>query len=68
MAAENHEYDHDSPLTPLVIDLLPDQTQAELEAVIDEPLAVEREAVWDTREGAGPFIDPKGDDKEGVDT
>ena len=40
-----HEYRHDNhhpALTPLVIDLIPDQTRAELEAVIDEPLSVER--------------------------
>ncbi|WP_435078579.1 hypothetical protein [Halococcus sp. AFM35] len=40
-----HEYRHDDrhpALTPLVIDLIPDQTRAELEAVIDESLAVER--------------------------
>jgi hypothetical protein len=62
-----HKYRHDDrhpALTPLVIDLIPDQTRAELEAVIDEPLAIEREAVWDNREEAGPFIGPKGDDRE----
>ena len=38
-----HEHDDRHPaLTPLVIDLIPDQTRAELEAVIDEPLAVQR--------------------------
>ena len=40
-----HEYRHENhhpALTPLVIDLIPDQTRAELEAVIDEPLSVER--------------------------
>ena len=40
-----YEYRHDDrrpALTPLVIDLIPDQTRAELEAVIDKPLAVER--------------------------
>ena len=40
-----HKYRHDDrhpALTPLVIDLIPDQTRAELEAVIDESLAVER--------------------------
>lgn len=42
---DNHDHDHDDrhpALTPLVIDVIPDQTRAELEAVIDEPLAVER--------------------------
>lgn len=64
---DDHEYRHDNhhpALTPLVIDLIPDQTRTELEAVIDEPLAIEREAVWDNREEASPFIGPKGDDRE----
>ncbi|EMA56461.1 hypothetical protein [Halococcus thailandensis] len=40
---DNHDHDDRHPaLTPLVIDVIPDQTRAELEAVIDEPLAVER--------------------------
>lgn len=48
-----HEHRHDDrhpALTPLVIDGIPDQTRAELKAVIDEPLTVEREAVWVPRE------------------
>ena len=64
---DDHEYRHDErhpALTPLVIDLIPDQTRTELEAVIDEPLAIERGAVWDNREEAGPFIGPKDDDRE----
>jgi hypothetical protein len=43
----DREYDHDHAnqhpaLTPLVIDVIPDQTQAELEESIDAPLVVER--------------------------
>lgn len=37
----NHDDRHPA-LTPLVIDVIPDQTRAELEAVIDESLAVEQ--------------------------
>jgi hypothetical protein len=71
----DHEHartdDHDErhpALTPLVIDVIPDQTRTELEAVIDEPLAIEREAVWDNRDEAGPFIDQKGDYREEMST
>jgi hypothetical protein len=34
--------DRDSVLAPLVIDVIPEQTRAELEASIDAPLVVER--------------------------
>jgi hypothetical protein len=37
-----HDADHHPGLTPLVIDVIPDQTQAELEESIDAPLVVER--------------------------
>ena len=67
-ADRDHEHDHvrtddydgrddhadrHPALTPLVIDLIPEQTRAELEASIDEPLSVEREAVWEDRENEG---------------
>ena len=39
---DDHENDRHPALTPLVIDVIPDQTRAELEASLDEPLAVER--------------------------
>jgi hypothetical protein len=42
--------DRDSVLAPLVIDVIPEQTRAELEASIDAPLAVEREAVREDHE------------------
>jgi hypothetical protein len=42
MAAESREYDHDSPLAPLVIDLIPEHERAKIEAAIDAPLVVER--------------------------
>jgi hypothetical protein len=42
MVAESHRYDHDSPLAPLVIDLIPESERAEIEAAIDAPLVVER--------------------------
>jgi hypothetical protein len=42
--ARDHDERHPA-LTPLVIDVIPDQTRAELEAVIDESLAVERDPV-----------------------
>jgi hypothetical protein len=42
-AAREYEHDERHPaLTPLVIDLIPDQTHAELEESIDAPLVVER--------------------------
>jgi hypothetical protein len=42
MAAESRRYDHNSPLAPLVIDLISEGERAELEAAIDAPLVVER--------------------------
>jgi hypothetical protein len=65
--------DRDSVLAPLVIDVIPDQTRAELEASIDAPLAVEREAVREDYErdeyhshavgtvGAGRTFDTRGE-------
>ena len=51
----DHEHDHDDRhpmLTPLVIDVIPEQTRAELEASIDEPLTVERgPAEWASDSG-----------------
>lgn len=41
MSVGSREFDHPG-LTPLVVDLIPDQTRAELEATIDAPLAIER--------------------------
>ena len=42
----DREYEHTDDrhpmLTPLVIDLIPEQTRAEIEASIDEPLTIER--------------------------
>jgi hypothetical protein len=50
-ADREHEYDRHPALTPLVIDLIPDQTRAELEASIDEPLTVERGPTgWESEE------------------
>jgi hypothetical protein len=51
--ADDHDHDDPHPaLTPLVIDVIPDQTRAELEASIDEPLTVERgPARWDNESG-----------------
>ena len=49
----DHEYDRHPALMPLVIDVIPDQTRAELEASIDESLAVERgPAGWDSENDA----------------
>jgi hypothetical protein len=42
--------DRDSVLAPLVIDVIPEQTRAEIEASIDAPLVVEREATWEDHE------------------
>lgn len=42
MSVGSREFDHHPGLTPLVIDLIPDQTRAELEASIGSPLSVER--------------------------
>jgi hypothetical protein len=42
MNVERRRYDHDSPLAPLVIDLISEGERAELEESIDAPLAVER--------------------------
>jgi hypothetical protein len=65
--------DRDSVLAPLVIDVIPEQTRAELEASIDAPLAVEREAVREDYErdeyhshtvgtvGAGQTFDTRSD-------
>jgi hypothetical protein len=47
---EDGDDDRDSVLAPLVIDVIPEQTRAEIEASIDEPLAVEREAAWEDHE------------------
>jgi hypothetical protein len=51
-ARRRADRDRHPALTSLVIDLIPDQTRAEIEASIDEPLSVEREAVWRDRENA----------------
>jgi hypothetical protein len=47
---EDVDDDRDSVLAPLVIDVIPEQTRAEIEASIDAPLAVEREAVREDHE------------------
>lgn len=47
---EDVDDDRDSVLAPLVIDVIPEQTRAEIEASIDEPLVVERETVWEDHE------------------
>jgi hypothetical protein len=47
---EDVDDDRDSVLAPLVIDVIPEQTRAEIEASIDAPLAVEREAAWEDHE------------------
>jgi hypothetical protein len=44
---EDVDDDRDSVLAPLVIDVIPEQTRAEIEASIDAPLVVERETVWE---------------------
>jgi hypothetical protein len=65
--------DRDSVLAPLVIDVIPEQTRAEIEASINAPLAVEREEVWEDHErdeyhshtvgtvGAGRTFDTRSD-------
>jgi hypothetical protein len=42
MNVESRRYDHDSPLAPLVIDLISEGERAEIEESIDAPLVVER--------------------------
>ena len=54
---DDREHDHDErhpALTPLVIDVIPDQTRAELEESISEPLTVERGlASWESASESG---------------
>ena len=54
--SDDHDrgYDERHPaLTPLVIDVIPDQTRAELEESIDEPLTVERGTGWESVSESG---------------
>lgn len=52
MTLASSEFDHPG-LTPLVIDLIPAQTRAEIEASIDAPLTVERgQSAWESEDGS----------------
>lgn len=54
MTLASREFDHPG-LTPLVIDLIPDQTRAEIEATIDAPLTIERgPSGWESENGTVP--------------
>lgn len=54
MSFGEREFDHPG-LTPLVIDLIPDQTRAEIEATIDAPLTVERgPSAWESENETQP--------------
>jgi hypothetical protein len=51
---DSHDDERHPALTPLVIDVIPDQTRAELEESIDEPLTVERgPASWESASESG---------------
>lgn len=50
MSIDSYGFDRHPGLTPLVIDLIPDRTRAEIEATIDSPLSVERwPSGWENR-------------------
>jgi hypothetical protein len=54
MTLASREFDHPG-LTPLVIDLIPDQTRSEIEATIDAPLTVERgPSAWESENETAP--------------
>lgn len=55
MSFGSYDFDRHPGLTPLVIDLIPDQTRAEIEATIDAPLSVER---WPSETGTEPPAAP----------
>lgn len=60
MNSDSREFDHPG-LTPLVIDLIPEQTRAEIEATIDAPLTVERgPSAWESGNETVPVTSMEG--------
>jgi hypothetical protein len=60
MTLASREFDHPG-LSPLVIDLIPDQTRAEIEATIDAPLTIERgPSAWESENETVPVAATEG--------